>query len=160
MKAPATIETAASAPGTGAAIVAAAGALPGQKNTVRAEVLSRLLAGERLTGLDAVFSASTTRLSAVIHALAGYGWDVSRTSLAVGCKDGRTVSVTQYHLRQSIISAAQRNGAAAWCADVRAARAERRSNAADAQRRAELCNAACSECTSAPPSAEFEMFRG
>ena len=45
------------------------GGFPTRRNTVTAEVLSRLINGENLTGMDAVFSASTTRLSAVIFYL-------------------------------------------------------------------------------------------
>lgn len=69
-----------SAPEQGAQIVASAGALLARKNTVRAGVLCRLLAGDTLTGLEAVFGASTTRLADAIHALArDYGWQIERT---------------------------------------------------------------------------------
>ena len=45
------------------------GTFPTRLNTVTAEVLGRLLEGESLTGMDAVFGCSTTRLAAVIHYL-------------------------------------------------------------------------------------------
>ena len=45
------------------------GRLPLKQNTVTAEVLSRLLNGERLTSLDGVYEASTTRLGAVKYSL-------------------------------------------------------------------------------------------
>lgn len=135
-----------SAPGQGASIVASAGTLLGRKNTVIAGVLCRLLAGDKLTGLDAVFGASTTRLAAVIHALTrDYGWKVERTDKVVGCKDGRVQTVAEYHLLSSAISDAMRKGAAVWCSEVRAARAELRSQAADAQRAAAQANAARSK---------------
>ena len=47
---------------TGAPIIAAGG-LPAKLATVTSEVLARLLSGERLTGLEAVHDASTTRLA-------------------------------------------------------------------------------------------------
>ena len=47
---------------------------PFEQDTVCAEVLCRLLCGERLTSLDAVGEASTTRLSAHVFYLEdGYG---------------------------------------------------------------------------------------
>ena len=133
----------ASAPGTGARIVASAGVLLARTNTVRAGVLRHLLAGEKMTGLEAVFGAGTTRLAAVVHVLSTeYGWQIERTDKVVGCKDGRVQTVTEYHLLPSVISDAMGKGAAAWCIEVRAARAELRSLAADAQPAAAQANAA------------------
>ena len=58
---------------------------------VEADVLCRFLCGEVLTGVDAVFTASTTRLAAGIHTLSeDYGWTIERSDKVVGCKDGRT----------------------------------------------------------------------
>lgn len=132
-----------SAPGQSAPIVASPGTLPCRKNTVLAAVLCHLLADDKLTGLDAVFGAGTTRLAAVIHALTkDYGWTVERADKVVACKDGHVQTVAEYHLLPSIISDALRNGAAAWCGEVRAARAELRSQAAAAQRAAAQANAA------------------
>ena len=69
------IKDEASAPGTGARIIATGG-YPAKPATVTAEVLARLLAGEKLTSLDGVRDASTTRLSAVVLLLMliGSGW--------------------------------------------------------------------------------------
>lgn len=51
------------------------GTFPARHNTVTAEVLSRLIRGKNLTGMDAVFCANSTRLSAVIFYLTeDYGW--------------------------------------------------------------------------------------
>lgn len=150
----------AGAPRTGAQIVASAGVLLARRNTVRAGVLCRLLAGDKLTGLEAVYGASTTRLADVIHSLArDYGWQVERTDKVVSCKDGRVQTVTEYHLLPSIISEAMRNGAAAWCADVRAARALLRSRAADAQRAAAQASAARSKRSSPSAIAQADMFQ-
>ena len=43
--------------------------LPVRTNTACAEILARLLSGQEITGMDAVFATSTTRLSAHIHYL-------------------------------------------------------------------------------------------
>lgn len=64
MKTPDTTKAVSSATRQGAQIIGPGG-LPAKLNTVTAEVLARLLNYERLTSLDAVFEASTTRLSAV-----------------------------------------------------------------------------------------------
>ena len=150
----------AGAPGTGARIVASAGTLLSRQNTVRAAVLCRLLAGDKLTGLEAVFGASTTRLADAIHALSrDYGWPFERTDKVVGCKDGRVQTVTEYHLLPSIIADAMRNGAAAWCSEVRAARAELRSRAADAQRAAAQANATRRQRRHPNPGAQSELFQ-
>jgi hypothetical protein len=61
------------------AIAASIGGFPSRHNTVTAEVLCRLISGENLTGMDAVFGCSTTRLAAVIHYLTEkYGWSIAR----------------------------------------------------------------------------------
>ena len=132
----------AGAPGMGAEIVTP-GRLPIKRATVTAEVLTRLLAGERLAGLDAVSSASTTRLAAVIHYLTTeYGWQVERIDKAAGCRDGRVAWVSVYFLAHDVIAAAMTAGAAAWCAEVRAARLLLRTKAAQAKRAAERANTA------------------
>ena len=131
-----------SAPATGALIVTSAGKLPARTDTLRAEVLRRLLCGDTLTGLEAAFGASTTRLAAVVHALTEkYGWTIGRIGKAVGCNDGRIQTVTEYHLLPLTLSEAMRSGADAWCTEVCAARALRRTKAADAHRRAAAANA-------------------
>lgn len=131
------------AAGQGAAIVARTGALPTQHDTVTAEVLARLLGGERLTGLDAVYEASTTRLSAVAHHLAKtHGWTIDTTDKATGCNDGRVAWVVEYHLHPEAIAQAMQEGAGAWCNEVRKARLERRKKVAQAERAAAQANAA------------------
>lgn len=60
-----------------AAPIFACGKLPKRQNTVTADVLSKLLSHERLTGLETVFGASTTRLAAVVEYLQRrYGWHI------------------------------------------------------------------------------------
>ncbi len=119
------------------------GRLPSKLNTVVAEVLCRLLNQERLTGLDAVTEASTTRLAAVVHYLTEkYGWAIVATDRAAGCRDGRIAWVAQYRLDSEVIAAAMTQGAGPWCVKVRAARLARRDNAARAKLMADRANAA------------------
>lgn len=118
--------TEAGAPGKGAAIVTRVRRLPTQTHTVTAEVLARLLAGDTLTSLDAVYSSSTTRLSAVIHRLRNlHGWPVQSVEREVGCNDGRTAFVAVYTLGHEARAAAMA-GAAGWCEKVRADRQAQR----------------------------------
>lgn len=132
----------AGAPGTGASIVTP-GKLPHKRATVTAEVLARLLAGERLTGLTAVIDASTTRLSDVVFRLhRDYGWTVERADKATGCKDGRVATVSVYWLDSPVIVQARAAGAMAWCSEVRAARLQLRTKAAQARLVAERANRA------------------
>ena len=75
------------------------GAFPSRHNTVTAEVLCRLISGENLTGMDAVFGCSTTRLSAVIFYLSEeYGWTIDHVDIDVGTNDGRVVPIRAYFL--------------------------------------------------------------
>lgn len=130
----------AGAPATGASIVTP-GKLPHKRATVTAEVLARLLAGERLTGLAAVFDASTTRLSDVVFRLhRDYRWTIERTDRATGCKDGRVATVSVYWLDSAVILQALAAGAPIWCSEVRAARLQLRTKAAEARRAAERAN--------------------
>ena len=123
--------------------IIAPGRLPSKLNTVVAEVLCRLLNQERLTSLDAVSGASTTRLSAVTFYLAEkYGWPIVATDRAAGCRDGRIAWVAQYRLDSEVITAAMAKGAGPWCLKVRAARLARRANAARAKLLADRANAA------------------
>lgn len=70
------------------------GSFPARHNTVTAEVLYRLLEGESLTGMDAVFGCSTTRLAAVIYYLAQeYGWYADHVDINVGTNDGRVTVI-------------------------------------------------------------------
>lgn len=126
----------------GAAIFAC-GKLPKRHNTVTAEVLCRLLNHERLTGLEAVFDASTTRLADVVYRLHGtHNWMVSVEEKVVGTADGRTVTIAEYFILPEIIETAMAAGAAVWCAEVRTARAALRAKAAEAERKAARINAA------------------
>lgn len=118
------------------------GKFPTKLNTVTAEVLARLLNYERLTSLDAVSEASTTRLSAVTHYLGKeYGWPIEADDKAAGCRDGRVAWVAEYFLAPEIVARAIAAGAGAWSAKVRAARRARRTQAAQARRNAERANA-------------------
>jgi hypothetical protein len=120
-----------------------AGTYPKRTDTVIADVLYRFLIGERLTVMDSVHSSSTTRLPARVLDLADrYGWFICREDKATGCADGRVSTVSVYWLLQSTIADANKKGAAAWCADVRAARMKRRTKAAEAKRNADAINAA------------------
>ena len=141
MKAPADTEMMTSAALDGGSILA--GTCPKLTNTVTADVLARLLSGERMEGLDTVYLSSTTRLAAVIEYLVKrYGWFICREDKAHGCKDGRVSTVAVYYLLQATIADANKKGATVWCADVRAARMKRRTKAADAKRSADAINAA------------------
>lgn len=130
------IEDEASAPGTGAAIVSP-GAFPVRQNTAAAEVLCRFLSGETLTGMSAVFDASTTRLAAHVGYLkTHYAWTFEHRDKANGCRDGRVAQVREYFLAPAVIERAMKDGACEWCLQVRLARAELRRSAGDAARRA------------------------
>lgn len=119
---------------------------PPKLDAVCSEVLCRLLCGERLTSLDAVGEASTTRLSAHVFYLEDcYGWHIERTEKAAGCKDGRVAYVTEYFLTASVITHAKEQGACTWCDKVKVARLKLRTNAAEAKRQAELANSAAAK---------------
>ena len=140
-KAPAATKVTTSA--GGGADFTTSGRLPLKQNSVTAEVLSRLLRGERLTSLDGVFQASTTRIGATKHSLEKtHGWSVHATDKAAGCNDGRVSWIAEYHLHPQAISKAMDAGAAAWCDGVRKARLERRKKAAEAVREAVRLNEA------------------
>ena len=142
MKTPDTTKAVSSATRQGVQIIGPGG-LPAKLNTVTAEVLARLLNYERLTSLDAVFEASTTRLSAVAHYLARqYGWEIEAVDKASGCRDGRVAWVAEYFIAPESVARAIAAGAGDWCAKVRAARRARRAHAAQARREAERANAA------------------
>lgn len=119
------------------------GRFPVKYAAVCSEVLARLLCNERLTSLDAVDGASTTRLAAVVHYLAeGYGWKVVAESKAAGCRDGRLSWVAEYRLEPQTIERAMAAGAAAWCSKVRKARALLRAKAVEAYQEAARLNEA------------------
>ena len=138
-------ESKAGATGKGAAIIP--GTFPTRKETVTAEVLARLLNGERLTSLEAVSEASTTRLSAVVHyLLTEYRWPIEKADKAAGCRDGRVAWVAEYSLHRDAIAAAVEAGAAAWCSEVRAARLRLRMEAPRARKAAARFNARTRPC--------------
>ena len=126
----------AGAPGTGAYIVPP-GRWPVKLKTACAEVLADLLYGQTLTGMDAVFNVSTTRLAAHIGYLeSAYGWRFKRRDKVHSCSDGRTVTIMTYCLEPGTIRLANAQGAALWCIRVHIARAAlRAASAARAKRR-------------------------
>lgn len=157
MKTPDTTKAVSSATQQGAQIIAPGG-LPAKLNTVTAEVLARLLNHERLTSLDAVDEASTTRLSAVTFYLAEkYGWPIEAVDKAAGCRDGRVAWVSEYFLPPEVVAQAMAGGADGWCTSVRAARRARRTKAAEAQRVAERFNAALQRRR---PPGQWGLFEG
>ena len=136
-----------------------AGGFPVKQNTVTADALARLLAGERLTSLDTVYEASTTRLGAVIFYLANdYGWQIQSIDKAAGCNDGRVAWVSEYFISAEIIVSAMATGAGEWCAKVRAARRKRRAHAAQARHEASRANAASKTRRQHP--AQWGLFEG
>lgn len=131
-----------SAPRQGAQIIAPGG-FPPKHSSVCAEVLARLLNREKLTSLDAVYVASTTRLSAAVHYLAhDYGWPIQTAYKATGCLDGRVSWVAEYTLTADVVARAMAAGGVEWCVKVRAARRVLRTRAAESRRRAEQLNTA------------------
>ena len=130
------------------------GTFPTRHNTVTAEVLGRLLDGESLTGMDAVFGCSTTRLAAVIHYLAGeYCWSIDHVDMEVGTNDGRVTLIRAYFLPRAVIRKAFDAGALAFCRSVKAARAATRKDAAKAKEQAHRRNVARS-------AASRDVFQG
>jgi hypothetical protein len=117
-----------------------AGYFPVRHDTVTAEVLSRLLRGEHLTGMGAVFCANTTRLAAVIDYLGdSYLWNIERINIEVGTKDGRIAVIRTYFLTRATIRHAFDSGALEFIRSVASARAKLRTKAskviAEAKRR-------------------------
>ena len=120
----------------------APGRLPAKQSGVQAEILARLLNSERLTGLDAVTAASTTRLSAMVFNLANkYGWPIKSTKKLASCSDGRLVRVSEYTLLADTVVSAIDAGAAAWCSDVQEARRAQRAKAPEVRKIAAWANA-------------------
>ena len=119
------------------------GGFPTRRNTVTAEVLCRLIQGENLTGMDAVYCASTTRLAAVVDYLEkAYGWMIDRVDIDVGCADGRVAVVCAYYLNRATIRRAFDAGALAFCQSVKEARAKTRKHGSKAKAKAAMRNAA------------------
>src|SRR5471032_2460012 len=83
------------------------GTFPKRRNTVTAGVLAALMESKTITGMDGVFSMSSTRLAAFIFYLEqNYGWTIERRDFATGTNDGRESWVTQYWLLQATITQA------------------------------------------------------
>lgn len=119
------------------------GAFPTRRNTVTAEILSRLLRGENLTGMDAVYCASTTRLAAVVEYLENnYNWKIDRVDIDVGTNDGRVAVIRAYFLSRPTIRRAFDAGALEFCRSVKEARAKTRKHASKAKAEAAKRNAA------------------
>jgi hypothetical protein len=147
-----------SAPFTGAPIIT--GRLPAHKKTACAEVLSRALRGKVLTGMDAVFGVSSTRLAAhVYHLESTHEWRFERGGKVVGCRDGRVVTITTYAMFDAIIARVMASGGAEWCAEVRRARSALRAKAGHAQKVAEKANAdALKRRRAAHSLDQFDLF--
>jgi hypothetical protein len=107
------------------------GAYPVRRNTVRADALAAMLQHEFLTGLESVFSRSTTRLSpAICDAIEKrYGWPVLREDRLEKTADGRASWIVAYYLHHETIRHAFEAGAQEFIDSVIAARAERRREA-------------------------------
>ena len=117
------------------------GTFPTRKNTVTAEVLALLLMGENLTGMEAVYKCSTTRLAATVHYLEEkYNWTIDRVNVDVGTNDGRVTTVKVYYLRRASIRRAFDTGALQFCQAVEIARAKTRKQAAKAKEEAHKRN--------------------
>lgn len=137
------------------------GVLPSRKNTVTADVLARFLNGERLTGLDTVYEASTTRLGAVVFYLANnYGWQLQSIDKAAGCNDGRVAWVSEYFLPAEVITRAMAAGADCWCKQVREARRALRTNAALARTQAARANDAARRSNQTRQAGQWGLFEG
>lgn len=155
MKTPAATEVTTSAPNS--AKHSRPGRLPAKLDTVIAEVLCQLLEGKSLTGMDGVYAASTTRLSAVIHDLEKtHAWTIERDEVVSGCKDGRTTTITRYWVGSSAIELAREAGAESWCAQVKVARAALRRDAMEAKREAARQNQ--SKAARAIPPGQGDLF--
>ena len=142
--------------------IVAPGSLPKRTNTVIAEVLSRALGGQTLTGMVGVTDASTTRLAAHIGDLERrYGWTFDRRDKVNGCSDGRVVTIVEYWLAPEAIEAAMKGGAATWCKAVQFARSALRVNANRAKLQASKANeAAAQRRRMTPPPGQADLFGG
>jgi hypothetical protein len=119
------------------------GTFPARQNTVTAEVIARLISGESLTGMDAVYCASTTRLAAVVDYLEKcYGWVIDRLDVDVDTKDGRIAVIRTYFLSRASIRRAFDAGALKFCRSVTSERAKLRAAAHEVKAEAKRRNAA------------------
>lgn len=119
------------------------GTLPHRVNTVVADTLALLIEGRAITGMEAVFEQSTTRLAAYVYYLkSAYGWPVKCSSFVVGTKDGRVVEVARYWLPIAVREAALNAGARAWIELVKEASFSRRKQVRQCRATATAKNAA------------------
>lgn len=140
------------------AVIIAPGAYPVKTNAVCAEVLARLLNGERMNSDDTLDKCSTMRAAAHINYLhTSYNWHFLTEDKATGCRDGRVSWVAEYRLPPETIERAMAAGAGAWIAKVRKDRAALRAKAAEAYRKAQALNAARKR---QPPPGQFGLFEG
>ena len=103
---------------------ATVGIFPKRLDTVTAEVLARLIQGEDMTGMNAVFSSNTTRLASVVHRLIHkYLWPIAAPEITVMTNDGRTAQVSAYEL-PSPSRVAAIGAEVGFCDSVKEARAE------------------------------------
>jgi hypothetical protein len=118
------------------------------------------LSSEVLTGMDAVFDASTTRLAAHVGYLeAKHGWRIVRGSKVVGCRDGRVATIATYSLPDATIAMVMSAGGAEWCAAVRLARRALRTRDAHARALAAKANiVAAKRRRAAHSSGQFDLF--
>ncbi len=87
----------------------------------------QLLKAARLSGMDAVFDASTTRLAVFIHSLKRkHRWDIDHTDEVIPTSDGRVTEIRRYHLSQDVIDTAMQAGGREFCESVADARAKLR----------------------------------
>ena len=126
---------------TTTAIIAGFG-FPSRHAAACSEVLARLLRGQSLTGMDAVFEAATTRCAAhVAYLREKHGWPIETDEHLHVCSDGRIATVASYKLPAAAIELARAAGSEKWITDVEAARAAQRAKAGEAVERAARMNA-------------------
>jgi hypothetical protein len=119
------------------------GIFPVRCNTLQAEVLARLIRGEHLTGLGAVFGLNTTRLASAVHILRKkFNWQIESREFSVGCGDGRVEQVCEYFMQPGTINAAMATSAGQFIDEVFTQRSSLRKDAPKAKREAALRNSA------------------
>ena len=74
---------------------------PQSTSTVRAQILSRLMDGERITSGDAWRDYGSSRLSAVIHWLKQAGYPIHSRTITVPAKGGRLARISEYWMDSS-----------------------------------------------------------
>lgn len=69
-----------------------------REGSVKASILDALLAGERITSLQAWARWGTSRLAALIHQLRREGWAIDSEEIEVETGHGHTAHVARYSL--------------------------------------------------------------